>query len=176
MSHLSAFRRLVDQGDTIAVITEVDIGFTRGIADSVLALVAAISPLDLVKLFNHRSSGFVAYGRSALSDEFGRGMHGLQGSAPCSAVTLQGAQKLLNVLKPMWLPYDIAVEGGWSTGVGIYTTRDPLVDFLGEAEASTISTRAEYHRAKLPKMKQIPTALFRSTNYVVRSLYSFRKC
>ena len=93
----------------------------------------------------------------------------------CYANTRLGAQKLLDVLKPMWLPYDIAFERGWLTGVGIFTTRNPLVDFLGDAAASTIGTRAEYHRAKLPTVQQIPTALFRGTDYVARSLYSFRK-
>ena len=175
MSHLAALRRVVERGDDIAIITEDDIGFTPGLADRVRALFAASPKMELVKLFNHRTSGFVSHGRSALGDEFGRCMHGPQGSAACYAVTRQGAQKLVDALKPMWLPYDIAFERGWSTGVGTYTTTGQMVDFFGNALPTTIATRAEYHRAKLPKMQQIPTALFRGTDYVARSLYSFRK-
>lgn len=175
MSHLAALRRVIERGDTIAIITEDDVGFTSGLAARVRALFAANPQMELVKLFNHRTSGFVSHGHSALGDEFGRCIHGPQGSAACYAVTRPGAQKLLDVLKPMWLPYDIAFERGWSTGVGTYTTRRHLVNFMGDAAASTIGTRAEYHRTKLPKMQQIPTALFRGADYVARSLYSFRK-
>lgn len=175
MSHLAALQRVVDRDDDIAIITEDDIGFTRGLAERVRSVFDASPGMDLLKLFNHRTSGFVSHGRSALGDEFGRCMHGPQGSAACYAVTRAGAQKLLDELTPMWLPYDIAFERGWATGAATYTTRDPLVDFLGDAAASTIATREEYRNAKLPKLQQLPTALFRGADYVARSLYSFRK-
>lgn len=175
MSHLAALKRVVERDDTIAMITEDDIGFTNGLAERVRALFAASSQIELLKLFNHRTSGFVLHGRSALGDEFGRCVHGPQGSAACYAVTSQGAQKLLDALKPMWLPFDIALERGWATGVGTYTTLNALVDFMGDAATSTIGTRTEYRRAKRPKIQQIPTALFRGADYVARSLYSIRK-
>lgn len=174
LSHLSALQNVVDRGHPVAIICEDDIGFTRGVAERVASLFEAVPEMELVKLINHRTAGFVSHGRSPLGDEFGRCIHGPQGSAACYAVSLSGARKLLAVLRPMWLPYDVAFDRGWSTGVNTYTTRVPLVDFLGNSMETTIATSVEYRQSKLPKVKQIVTALFRGLDYLRRGLYSFR--
>lgn len=175
MSHLAALRRVADGDHPVAIVTEDDIGFTRGLAERVSSLFSSEPRIELLKLMNHRVSGFVPHGRSELGDEFGRCIHGPQGSAACYAVTREGAQKLIAALKPMWLPYDIAFERGWSTGVATYTTRTPLVDFLDSRADTTIGTSSDYRQTKLPKIRQIPTALFRGADYVARSLYAYRK-
>lgn len=174
-SHLAALTAVVEQKLPLAIIAEDVVAFDRGLAERVESIFAASPKIELLKLANHRTSGFILHGTSALGDQFGRCMHGQQGSAACYAVTRKGAEGLLKALESMWLPYDIAFERGWSTGVGTYTTTGQMVDFFGNALPTTIAPRAEYYRAKRPKMQQIPKALFRGTEYVARSLYSFRK-
>ena len=173
-SHLAALATVVKQKLPLAIIAEDDIAFNRGLGERVRSIFAASPQIELLKLANHRTSGFVAHGTSALGDQYGRCMHGPQGSAACYAITGQGAARLLKALETMWLPYDVAFERGWSTGVGTYTTPTPLVDMNGPEIATTIATGDEYKVAKLPKFRQIGTAAFRGMDYLARMTYAMR--
>lgn len=174
-SHIIALSTMVQQDLPFAIIAEDDIAFTRNLDMRVRALMAARPDIELMKLVNHRVSGFVSHGRSVLGDEFGRCVHGPQGSAACYVVTRKGAAGLLKALAVMWLPYDIAFERGYSTGVSTYTTREPLVTFEGHRSQSTIATREQYRAAKLPKLMQISTACFRGWDYLRRTRYAMMK-
>jgi len=174
-SHIIALSTVVQQNLPIAIIAEDDIVFTRNLGMRVGSLMHAQPGIDVLKLVNHRVSGFISHGRSALGDEFGRCVHGPQGSAACYAVTRKGAADLLSALSVMWLPYDIALERGYSTGVSTYTTREPLVVLEGHRSPTTIATRDQYRAAKLPKIMQITTACFRGWDYLRRTRYAMMK-
>ncbi len=174
LSHLAALAAVSEQKLPLAIVAEDDIAFDRGLAERVQSIFAASPGMELLKLANHRTSGFVLHGTSAMGDRFGRCIHGPQGSAACYAVTRKGAEGLLEALKTMWLPYDIAFERGWSTGVATYTTPLPLVAMNGAQMATTIATKEEYRVAKLPKIRQIGTALFRGMDYLSRMTYALR--
>ena len=174
LSHLAALAAVVEQKLPLAIIAEDDVAFDRGLAERVRSIFAASPKVELLKLANHSTSGFVLHGTSALGDQFGRCIHGPQGSAACYAVTGKGAARLLEALGTMWLPYDIAFERGWSTGVGTYTTPAPLVAMNGPQMATTIATKEEYRVAKQPKIRQIGTALFRGMDYLARMTYAMR--
>ena len=173
-SHLAALGRVIERGYDVAIIAEDDILFDAGTEKRVRSIMTANSRIELLKLVNHRTSAFVGCGRSSLGDEFGRCMHGPQGSAACYAVTNQGARKLLAALQTMWLPYDTAFERGWSTGVATYTTLLPLVRFQSEPTRTTIATRNEYRKSKLPKLGQFSVLVFRAGDYLRRAAYALR--
>jgi len=173
-SHLAALVRVIENGLDLAIIAEDDILFGDGVAERVRAIMAANSGIELLKLVNHRTSAFVGHGRSSMNDEFGRCIHGPQGSAACYAVTGTGARKLLAALQTMWLPYDIAFERGWSTGVATYTTLLPLVRFQSQPTRTTIATRDEYRKSKLPKLGQFGVLAFRAGDYLRRAAYALR--
>ena len=173
-SHLAALGLVVERGLELAIIAEDDILFEADIAERVYSIMAANSGIELLKLVNHRTNAFIAYGRSGLGDDFGRCMHGPQGSAACYAVTRMGARKLLDALQTMWLPYDTAFERGWATGVATYTVRVPLVRFQPHQAETTIATRKEYRMSKLPKLGQFSVLAFRAGDYMRRAAYAMR--
>ncbi|MFU0506205.1 glycosyltransferase family 25 protein [Pseudaminobacter sp. NGMCC 1.201702] len=175
-SHLSALQTIVDEGYELAIIAEDDIRLNSDLEKRVEAIFRTSPSIDLLKLVNHRTTGFIRYGISALGDEFGRCIHGPQGSAACYAVTQQGARRLLVALKPMWLPYDLALERGWSTGVSTFTTRVPFVAFEEVTRAdTTIATRTQYREVKLPKFKRWSVLKFRFGDYVSRIAYGLKR-
>lgn len=175
-SHLRALQTVVDQGYELAIIAEDDICLNGDLEKRVRAMFQASPSIDLLKLVNHRVTGFVRYGTSSLGDEFGRCLHGPQGSAACYAVTQKGARQLLPALKPMWLPYDLALERGWSTGVRTFTARLALVEFE-EANRldTTIATRKQYREVKLSRFKRWSVLKFRARDYVSRIAYGLRR-
>jgi glycosyl transferase family 25 len=174
-SHLDALRMVVDEGHDLAIIGEDDISLNRELRDRVLAIFEALPTIDVLKLVNHRTRGFVRYGASSLGDAFGRCLHGPQGSAACYAVTRKGAGLLLASLEPMWLPYDIALERGWATGASTFTTHHPLVEFGSNREDTLIATRQQYHDVKMPRIKRAGTLISRGTDYFARAFYGIKR-
>lgn len=174
-SHLDALRMVVDEGYDLAIIAEDDIRLNPKLGERVRAIFAARPGMDVLKLVNHRTRGFIEYGVSDLGDAFGRCLHGPQGSAACYAVTRKGAGLLLAALEPMSLPYDTALERGWSTGASIFTTQHPLVEFGRSREDTLIATRQQYHDAKMPRIKRVKTFIFRGADYFARMLFGIRK-
>jgi glycosyl transferase family 25 len=174
-SHLSALQLVIDKGYELAIIAEDDIRLSADLKERVSAIFTDVPTIDLLKLVNHRTTAFVKHGCSALGDEFGRCLHGPQGSAACYAVTQSGARKLLRSLKTMWLPYDIAFERGWATGANTFTTRFPFVSLERNLAETTIATSQQYRDAKLPKIKRGCALAFRIMDYLSRVNYGMRK-
>ncbi len=174
-SHLGALRTIVDKGYELAVVAEDDIRLSGDLETRVRAIFDARPAMGLLKLVNHRVKGFVRYGASGLGDEFGRCIHGPQGSAACYVVTQQAARRLLHALEVMSLPYDVALERGWATGVETFTTRLPLVAFEDASRAATtIATSREYSGAKFPFFMRVSVLFFRAQEYLMRSFYAMR--
>jgi len=97
------------------------------------------------------------------------------GSSAAYIVTLEGAKRLLTAIKPMYLPYDVALERGWAGSYEIFTTNKPVVA-LSEILISTITQgRQGYAKTRLPAYKRLTTLLFRATDYIRRIAYALRR-
>lgn len=171
-SHLMALRIVAAGDEPIAVIAEDDVDFPADLPDRIRALFDAAPHIGLLKLVNHRTSAFRRFGRSAMGDEFGRCLHGPQGSAAAYAVTREAAARLHERLSVMWLPWDIAFERGWETGVPTFTTAEPLVIFPNRHGPSLIADSARYKRTKRAALRRLPTLSFRAVDYLKRMNYA----
>ncbi|YBV98191.1 glycosyltransferase family 25 protein [Phyllobacteriaceae bacterium JZ32] len=170
-SHLKVLEKIAGGDEPHAVIVEDDVAFIPDFLPFVEAL-ARISGWDAVKLVNHRTSLFRRFREVIPGYSIGRCGHGPLGSSAAYVVTREGAKKLLAALKPMRLPYDVALERGWSGNYAIFTTDRPLVTFSKEA-GSTIAGRAAYAKTKLPAWKRIGTLVFRTSDYLRRMLFAW---
>lgn len=170
-SHLKVLDEIAGGNEPCAVIVEDDIEFTADFLPFNEAL-AHIAGWDVVKLVNHRTSLFRRFREVIPGYSIGRCGHGPLGSSAAYAVTRKGAEKLLEALKPMRLPYDVALERGWSGNYAIFTADRPLVTFSREAQ-STIAGRAAYARTKLPAWKRIGTLIFRTSDYLRRLAFAW---
>lgn len=169
-SHLRALSRVVDEGLDLAIIAEDDILLNPELPERALAIAEAAPHAGVVKLVNHRTTGFRRSGVSARGDVFGRCLHGPQASAACYLVTRDGATRLLQALATMWLPWDVALERGWSTGVPTYTTEKGLVEFGPYRPATTIDAR--YAETKPLPWRRIGALVFRTGDLLRRVAYA----
>lgn len=173
-SHLNALGLVARRGYDIAIIAEDDVLLNDDLARRVRSIFKARPGIDVLKLVNHRASAFIKAGASEMRDDFGRCLHGPQGSAACYAVTARSARKLVDALRVMSLPFDIALERGWANGTNTFTTRHPLVTFQGNQAETTIATRDQYRNSKLPKVEQLGVLSFRAADYARRVVYSLQ--
>ncbi|WP_197435203.1 glycosyltransferase family 25 protein [Nitratireductor arenosus] len=169
-SHLAALATMVAEGLDVAVIAEDDIVLNDRLDERAAALFTHSGEPRLVKLVNHRTNGFLGKGVTAKGDEYGRCLFGPQGSAACYAVNRSGAERLVEALATMWLPWDVALERGWATGVATYTTREPLVDFSTHRANSTIT--ASYRHTKLTTVQRRHAFSFRARDFLCRASYA----
>lgn len=175
LSHLKVLEIIASSEDDIAVILEDDIRFTDKLLPF-LNQISAVSGWDVIKMVNHRTSLFLPHYK--LSDEvmLGRCMHGPLGSSAAYVVTRDGARKLLKALRPMALPYDVALERGWAGNYKLFLTKAPLVT-LAETFSSTVVEQGAqtYVKNKLRWWKRINTFFFRSQDYIRRATYAIKK-
>lgn len=173
-SHLAALDAFIATGEPLGIIVEDDIELDEELPARVRSIAAGAPPFDVIKLVNHRAYGFRRKGTSALGDHYGRCVHGPQGSAACYAVTQEGARRLRRSLAVMWLPYDVALERGWDTGVSVLTTEKNLLAFSPLRARSSITTGRDssYDSSKDAAIARWRTALFRAGDYVRRAVYA----
>ncbi|CAM1640637.1 hypothetical protein [Bartonella apihabitans] len=110
-----------------------------------------------------------------ITDEvsIGRYLHGPLGSSAAYMVTRAGAKKLLDKLTPMRLPYDVALERGWS-GYKAFSTNKNIVKFFHIDHSTIVEGRKSYHKMQLPKWKRIGTLFFRISDYIRRIIYGLQ--
>ena len=82
---------------------------------------------------------------------------------------------MLKALRPMRLPYDVALERGWAGAYQVFTTDKPVVEFSDIAISTIAQGRSAYAKKRLPVYKRITTLLFRATDYVRRIAYALDK-
>jgi glycosyl transferase family 25 len=172
-SHLIALAQFVASGDEAAIIMEDDIDLNARLIPRAIAALA-VAGTGLVKLVNHRMVGFRRAAESAEKDVVGRCLHGPQGSAACYIVTRSAAQKLLTTLRPMFLPYDVALERGWATGVETFSTAENIADFSPYRNDTTIGKRSHYRAVKKHFVLRASAHWFRTHDQVRRWLYALR--
>lgn len=168
-SHILALEAFLADGCPFGVIVEDDIAIDHDTLQRVEAIVATLPDFDLIKLTNHRVKGFIRATETPLGDEIGRTLQGPQGSAAAYLVTRNGARELLSQLSTMSLPWDVAIERFWDSGLNVYSVRPNV---LGLAPSSAVSTivgpSGSYRAFRFPWWKRLSTANFRVSEQVRR--------
>jgi len=170
-SHINALEAIIAAQEPYSVIVEDDVRFTPDF----LPFISSVSKLegwDVIKLVNHRSSAYRRFDRVEGGNSIGRCLHGPLGSSAAYLMTRKGAIKLLAAIKPMSLPYDVALERGWAGDYELYLTERPLVELPHVALSTIADGRDTYAKARLPVYKRISTLIFRATDYIRRIAYA----
>lgn len=173
-SHIYALEAIIAAPEPYAVIVEDDVRFTPDFEPFVASAIR-LRGWDVIKLVNHRIAGFRRFGAVGGSYWIGRCLHGPLGSSAAYLLTRDGARKLLEAIKPMSLPYDVALERGWAGGYELFVTNKPVVELPHVALSTIADGREAYAKARLPAYKRISTLFFRATDYIRRIAYALRK-
>jgi glycosyl transferase family 25 len=173
-SHLMALEAFVASGEAMAIVMEDDVDLNLRLIPRAMAAMAAVSGAGggIIKLANHRKVGFRPVATTTHGDVLGRCLHGPQGSAACYIVTRKAAQALIASLDTVLLPYDVALERGWATGVETFSTEDNLVEFSPHRRDTTIGKRSHYRAAKPHFLLRMTTHWFRAHDQLRRWLYA----
>ena len=170
-SHLKALTAFHQTGEPVGIIVEDDIELCADLLVRTAAAVEALHEVDAIKLSNHRIVGFKRAATSRTGDEIGRAIHGPQGSAACYVVTHSGAERLIEGLKIMEYPWDVALERGWASGARIYTTRQNVAS--PTRDGTTIATQSAYRASKFPWWKRLKTYGIRIVETARRIAYAY---
>jgi len=173
-SHIRALERIVAESEPFAVIVEDDVSFTPAFRPF-LERLTRLTDWDVVKLINHRTAAFRTFRDIDGRFSIGRCLHGPLGSSAAYVVTREGASKLLAAIRPMRVPYDVALERGWAGSYEFFTTDRPVVEFSDIAISTIAQGRSAYAKKRLPAYKRISTLLFRATDYARRIAYALHK-
>lgn len=173
-SHLMALEQFVASGEEMAIIIEDDVDLNPRLIPRAIAAITALPSIALVKLANHRATGFTPLLETSQKDLVGRCLHGPQGSAACYILTRTAALKLLVTLRPMLLPYDVALERGWSTGVETFSMEENLVEFNDFRADTAIGRRMHYRAVKKHFLLRVSAHWFRTHDQVRRWYYAVK--
>lgn len=169
LSHLNTLEIIANSEHLYGVIVEDDVAFPADFSKIVQEM-TRFKGWDIIKFANHRHTAFHKYIDVFGDVSIGRFLHGPLGSSAAYIVTREGAAKLLKKLSPMYLPYDVALERGW-TGFDVFSTNRNLIEFCGATESSISQGRGDYKKNRLPKWKRIGTLFFRISDYIQRVIY-----
>lgn len=172
LSHLKALSVIANGQSPYAVITEDDVGFNQDF-NKIIGKLSEVEGWDVIKFANHRNRIF--HKMMDITDDvsIGRYLHGPLGSSAAYMVTREGAKKLLDKLTPMRLPYDVALERGWS-GYKAFSTNKNIVKFFHVDRSTIVEGRKTYRNMQLPKWKRIGTLFFRISDYIRRIIYGLQ--
>jgi len=174
LSHRKAMECFLAGDAEFAVIMEDDMLIDADTVKRVAAVAQVMDPVSVVKLVNHRTTGFVRARMTSEGDQIGRCLFGPQGSAAAYLVTRESAVALLDALVRVVVPYDVALESGWEHHVPVYSTRKPLLAFSDERSATTIAGTKDYDDIKYPARKRSGAASYRMAGHILRYLYALR--
>ncbi|MFE0013971.1 O-antigen ligase family protein [Mesorhizobium sp. NPDC059054] len=173
-SHLTALRAFLDEDKPYGLIIEDDVAFDESTVRRIEAIITAVSDFDAIKLTTHRTGLFVRAVTTTCGDEIGRALHGPQGSAAAYLVTRRGAQRLISKLATMTLPWDIALERFWDSGLEVYSTRRNILNFTSRSAVSSIAgPSGSYKGARFSWWKRLGTASFRTKDQFRRLHHVF---
>lgn len=172
-SHIRALEIIATAPEPYAVIVEDDVRFTPAFAPFVTKA-TQLRGWDVIKLINHRTAAFRGFHKIDEQFSIGRCLHGPLGSSAAYLVSREGAGKLLAAIKPMRLPYDVALERGWAGHYEIFTTDKPVLTLSGASISTIAQGRGVYAKTRLPAYKRLGTLLFRATDYIRRIAYALK--
>ncbi|MBV2142589.1 glycosyltransferase family 25 protein [Falsochrobactrum sp. TDYN1] len=172
-SHIRALEIIAAAPEPYAVIVEDDVRFTSAFAPFI-AKATQLHGWDVIKLVNHRTPAFRSFQKVDEKFSIGRCLHGPLGSAAAYLVSREGAQKLLDAIRVMSLPYDVELERGWAGQYEIFTTDKPVLTLSGASISTIAQGRGVYAKTRLPAYKRLGTLLFRATDYIRRIAYALR--
>ncbi|PLP61260.1 glycosyl transferase family 2 [Mesorhizobium loti] len=173
-SHLTALRTFLDEGKPYGLIIEDDVAFDDSTLPRIEAIITAVPDFDAIKLTTHRTGLFMRAVTTSRGDEIGRALHGPQGSAAAYLVTRRGAQKLISQLATMTLPWDIALERFWDSGLEVYSARQNVLSFTPRSAVSSIAgPSGSYKGARFSWWKRLGTASFRAKDQFRRLHHVF---
>lgn len=172
LAHVKALNAFLASEAECAVIMEDDVSLSADLVSRAYSAHEAAPFAEVIKLLNHRTVLFRAVATSVNGDEIGKCLFGPQGSAACYLVTRDGARKLVDALKIITCPFDVALERGWATGVRVYTVRDNLIALSVRSKESQIADRARYRSIKLRGIRKIPTHVWRTVELFRRVRYA----
>lgn len=138
-SHLKALEMFVASEEDYGIILEDDILPDGEILERVQHIIASTDSFDVVKLVNHRTSGFITLATTIKGDSVGRTLFGPQGSAAAYLVSKAGAVKLLKSLSIISLPWDVALEKHWKIDANVLTVKENILNFSHEHIISNIA-------------------------------------
>ena len=168
-SHIHALETFLADGSAYGLIVEDDVLFSENTGRRIEAIIAAVPDFDVIKLANHRMSLFLRAVETTEGDEIGRTLHGWPGSAAAYLVTREGAQGLLSALAVMKMPWDVALERFWDTGLKVYSVRRNVLGFAASSAISaTAGPSGSYKFARLPWPSRVGAAAFRARDQLSR--------
>lgn len=173
-SHVRCLIRFLESDFDAALVMEDDVDISGDLLPRVMAILTIAPNADVIKLFNHRSRGFLRAATSAFGDEVGRCLHGPQGSAACYVITRRAARVALPSLRIMRFPFDVALERGWHHGLNVLSAHDNVVNLTNSSRISHIGGREDYRQAKFFGPKRLPTHLLRLAEYYQRIRYALQ--
>lgn len=168
-SHLKALEAFLAGGEAYGLIVEDDVLFREDTSRRIQAIIAAVPDFDVIKLTNHRTSLFMRAIETTQGDEIGRALHGPQGSAAAYLVTREGARQLVSALAVMTMPWDIALERFWDTGLKIYSVRQNVLGFADSSKVSGIvGPSGSYKSARFAWPKRLGAGAARTRDQLSR--------
>lgn len=173
-SHIRGLEMIAAASEPFAVLVEDDVLFTPTFQPFV-EKATEIHGWDVIKLVNHRTAGFRSFRQVDEEFAMGRCLHGPLGSAAAYLVTRDGAAKLLASIRLMKLPFDVALERGWTGNYEIFTTDKPVVNLAPGIVSTIAQGRSDYAKKRLPPYKRLTTLFFRAADYLRRIVYALAK-
>ncbi|TPK69241.1 glycosyl transferase family 2 [Mesorhizobium sp. B2-4-19] len=168
-SHIQALETFLAGGGSHGLIVEDDVFFSENTIRRIEAIIAAVPDFDVIKLTNHRMSFFMRAVATTQGDEIGRALHGPQGSAAAYLVTREGARGLLSALAVMKMPWDVALERFWDTGLKVYSVRQNVLGFARNSAISDIAgPSGSYKSARLRGPSRLSAGALRAIDELRR--------
>lgn len=167
LSHLEALDQITRSGCDAGVVFEDDVVLRPELVP-VLDALGKRDDWDVVRFAHHRKVRYREVRTLPQGRRLIRPLFGPSGSAAAYIVRGAVAGRLRQELTPMRLPFDVALERGWSTGLRTLDIRPDLVGFSGHSKTSLTRDGQRYASQKLPVLRRLPTLLFRTGELVRR--------
>lgn len=166
-SHLRAFEAFLESDADIAVIFEDDAAPDAGFAQIVRDIVA-VDDWDLVKLVNYRMPKLKVDRVLSGGIRFGRAVFGPTGGSAAYMLNRKAASRMQQSLRPMTLPYDVALERGWAHGIRIRHVEPNAVGLNPLTNEGTTMEGQSYSAFRLKPWQRLPTLRFRTCDFLAR--------
>ncbi|WP_279481508.1 glycosyltransferase family 25 protein [Aureimonas sp. SK2] len=138
----------------------------------VLQALAERDDWDVVRFAHHRRPARRRLRALPEGRHLSAAFFGPTGSGAAYIVRRSAAARLSAALRPMSLPFDVALERGWATGLRTLDIWDDLIAFNAQSKTSQIEVGGRYGARKLKPWRRLPTLVFRATDLVRRIVYA----